>query len=329
MRQALLSGVSALLLAVLLPGWLLRAQTQDRAEPVVLIIDLPAEKENPPVQPERMVRVRKGAETLQLPLEEYLVGVVLSEMPASFAPEALKAQAVAARTFTLRQMTRGGKHDDCDLCADSTCCQAWTTREELAAKLGASWNGYWEKASAAVEETSGQVLTYGGELIEAVYFSCSGGTTEDAAAVWGSEVPYLQSVSSDGEENASKYRSQVTVSLETFCRRITEAAPEAKLSGKPMSWFGETQRTEGGGVESMQIGGVAFRGTELRTMFHLNSTKFSVAVTGDGIEFDVLGYGHRVGMSQYGANAMAQEGYDYQQILAHYYTGAEVTQAEQ
>lgn len=326
MRQALLVGVSALLMAVILPGWLLTPEGEEEQESIVLIIQQPEEKKA--VKETMLVSIRRGATVLELPLEEYLVGVVLSEMPASFELEALKAQAVAARTFTLRQMA-GGKHDDCDLCADSTCCQAWTSQEDMAAKLGDAWEQYWAKAETAVLATEGQVLSYDGQLIEAVYFSCSGGTTEDAVAVWGSEVPYLQSVTSKGEEQAAKYSSQVTVDLDLFQDRILERAPDANLSGAPAGWFGETVLTEGGGVHTMEVGGVCFEGTALRTMFGLNSTKFTVAITQDGIEFDVLGYGHRVGMSQYGANAMAKAGSSYLEILTHYYTGTKVEVYEQ
>lgn len=341
MKQAVITGLSAVLLAVLLPFCLLSPAEAQQEENVLLIIEgRDMEPEPTPVQTEEVPAIQpvswdqnhsvvldtgSGKETLSM--QEYLTGVVLAEMPASFEPEALKAQAVAARTFTLRQMD-GGKHADCDLCGDSACCQAWTSRESLQSKLGSAWRQYWEKAAAAVAETDGQVLTYNGSLIDAVYFSCSGGFTEDAVAVWGSEIPYLQSVESAGEESASKFESQVSVPLQRFRELVIQANPQAVLTGPASGWFGAVTATEGGGVNTMEIGGCTFRGTELRTLFGLNSACFTVSVTQEAIEFSVRGYGHRVGMSQYGANAMALAGKTYEEILLHYYTGVTLEQAE-
>ncbi len=338
MKQAVITGLSAVLLAVLLPFYLLSPVEAQQEEDVLLVIgsrELEAEpaarrEEAPASQPVSwdkahsvLLDTGSGAETLTM--QAYLTGVVLSEMPASFEMEALKAQAVAARTFTLRQM-EGGKHADCDLCSDSACCQAWTSQENLQGKLGSAWQQYWDKAAAAVAETDGQVLTYGGQLIDAVYFSCSGGFTEDAVAVWGSEIPYLQSVESRGEESAAKFESQVAVPLSRFRELVTQSNPQATLSGPSSGWFGAVTATEGGGVDTMEIGGCTFEGTELRTLFGLNSTCFTVSITQEAVIFQVRGYGHRVGMSQYGANAMAQAGSTYEEILLHYYTGVTLEQ---
>ena len=269
------------------------------------------------------VHLQSGGSVMELPLEEYLIGVVLCEMPPSFELEALKAQAIAARTFALRQMD-GGKHSGYDLCSLSSCCQAWSTKDDLIEKLGNSWERYWEKATLAVAETESLVLFHEDMLIDAVYFSCSGGQTEDAVAVWGSEVPYLQSVKSPGEEMAGKFHSEKVVSVEEFCRVISDHMPLVDLKGSPDHWFGEVAYTNGGGVKEMIIGGYAFSGTQLRQMFGLNSTNFSVETSEDEILFSVYGYGHRVGMSQYGANAMAAEGYSCDEILRHYYQNVRV-----
>ena len=315
MRQALFAGVTALLMAFLLPGWLLPEKTVEQTDPLVLVIEQPGKEQRQPV-----VELCYAGEIRSLPLEEYLVGVVLAEMPASFEEEALKAQAVAARTFAVRQM-KNGKHTDCSLCADSTCCQAWSCGETLQEKLGDSWQYYWEKAKTAVTQTAGEVLTYNGELIDAVYFSCSGGRTEDAVAVWGSEVPYLQSVVSGGEEAASVFESQVAVDIGAFQSTILQHVPEADFSLDPSQWVGSAAVTDGGGVDHMEIGGCVINGTDLRRLFHLNSTDFVVSVTDESVVFSVRGYGHRVGLSQYGANAMAKTGCTYREILLHYYTG--------
>lgn len=267
-------------------------------------------------------------EPVEMSLRDYLAGVVLAEMPPSFEIAALEAQAVAARTFVLRQKT-ASKHEDADVCADGSCCQQYLSAQAAMDKLGEHASQYLEKVQQAVEETDGLVVTYGGELIDAVYFSCSGGTTEDAVAVWGGDVPYLQSVESPGEEGSSRFEDSVQVPLEQFRETILEEAPSADLSGEPQEWFGAMKRTEGGGVDTLEIGGVQFEGTKLRSLFALRSTNFTVGITQGGIEFDTLGNGHRVGMSQYGAQAMAEAGADFREILTHYYTGVEIISASE
>lgn len=256
-------------------------------------------------------------ERVSIDLEEYVVGVVLSEMPASFEIEALKAQAVAARTYALKTSTDGKKHAGA-VCTSHTCCQGYMTEEDY---LQRGWKEkYVERVRRAVAETAGEVLIYEGKLIRATYFSCSGGTTEAAVAVWGRDYPYLQSVESPGEEETVYYTDSKTFSLEDFQEQLGVA-----LSGSPETWFGNITYTTGGGIESMQIGGVAYRGTTLRSLLGLRSTVFRVVVSETAICFETHGYGHRVGMSQYGADAMALEGSTYTEILAHYYQGTELT----
>ncbi len=320
MVQSVLMGVAALLTAALLPIYLIRPVEPEPEKPLLLIVQ---EAETAQEEETLLLQTEEGVMTIGL--EEYLTGVVISEMPASFEPEALKAQAVAARTFTLRQLS-GDKHSDGQLCSDSGCCQAWTDQDTLGDKLGSSWQQYWEKVSSAVKETEGEILTWNGQLIEAVYFSCSGGRTEAAAAVWGSEVPYLQPVDSPGEEQAAPYAQKRIFTEEAFVSLIKKSAPEAALEGAPSGWFGTVTKTPGDGVASMEIGGSHFTGTQLRSLLRLPSTRFTVSITEEGIVFHTLGYGHRVGMSQYGANAMAQQGSTYREILEHYYTGAKVEQ---
>ena len=257
-------------------------------------------------------------------LDTYLTQVVLSEMPASFAPEALKAQAVAARTFACRQMA-GGKHENADVCAQSACCQACRTIEDLRARYEDGFKAAWDKAAAAVQETEGEVLTYEGRLIDAVYFSCSGGSTEDAAAVWGTDVPYLRAVESPGEQDAAKYESRICVTAETFAETLRALDASVQLSGDPGGWVQSVTRTAGGGVDTLTAGGRPFSGVQLRKAFGLNSTRFTLLYEDGAFSFDVLGYGHRVGMSQYGADAIARLGFDYRAILRFYYRGAELT----
>lgn len=257
----------------------------------------------------------------EMDMDTYLVGVVLAEMPASFETEALKAQAVVARTYTQKAYTTGGKHGDGSICTQPSCCQAYITEADYLEKGGTEENI--EKIRSAVNATSGYVLTYEGALIEATYFSCSGGATEDAAAVWGTDYPYLQSVASPGEENAAHYTDTVTFTAQEF-----QNALGVSLTGELSGWLGDVTYTNGGGVETMVIGGETYKGTRLRSLLGLRSTSFTMTAKDDIITVTTKGYGHRVGMSQYGADAMAVTGSTYAEILAHYYQGTELTKLE-
>lgn len=254
-------------------------------------------------------------EMVEMTLEEYLTGVVLAEMPASFDAEALKAQAVVARTYTCRRM-ENPRHGSAVVCMDSGCCQGYLSAEDYVNQGGEAASA--EKVSRAVAGTDGQVLTYDGALIDATYFSCSGGMTEDAVAVWGQDVPYLQAVESPGEEDAPRYSDSVTFSAAQL-RQILGCG-----TGSPGGWFGSVTYTDGGGVDTMEICGETFTGVQLRSLLGLRSTAFTVTVSGDTVTFETRGFGHRVGMSQYGAQAMARSGSGYADILAHYYQGTQL-----
>lgn len=271
-----------------------------------------------------MVQLLHEGQILQVPLGVYLTAVLMLEMPASFEPAALQAQCVAARTYTLLQAEHP-KHDRAQLCSDSACCQAWADTVELQKRFGDDFDAVWQNAAAAVEATTDQVLIRDGELITATYFSSSGGRTEAAVAVWGSDVPYLQAVESPGEQ-APSGSSIVTMDAAEFARRLADVEG-IDLTGEPAGWLGGSVRTEGGGVARMELGGVWLDGVALRQRFGLNSTCFELTYTDGIFRFAVSGSGHRVGMSQYGAQAMAQAGADYEQILLHYYTGVELSSA--
>lgn len=287
---------------------------------------LPAEKISAPVTEqtqettspmafaEKLIAVlQEDGTTCKMEIEEYLVGVVLGEMPLSFDIEALKAQAVVARTYTLRRSTVSRKHQGGAVCTNAACCQAYCSPEVFDSES-------LEKAKFAVSVTAGQVVTYNGALIEATYFSCSGGRTEDAVAVWGEDVPYLQAVDSPGEENATHYTDTINFTAGDFSRLLG-----LSIKGNPATWLGQVTYTDGGGVATMTIGGVVFKGTELRQKLGLPSTAFSVSSAGGIIKIVTKGFGHRVGMSQYGAEAMALDGSSYEEILAHYYPGTSLT----
>ena len=272
--------------------------------------------------------LKEDGTVMQLPMDEYLGGVLLAEMPAFFPLEAQKAQAVVARTYALRQRVLGGKHENADLCTDPSCCQAWIRYEDYVEKEGANTaEAAAAQAAQAVHSTDGQALFYEGALIDATYFSSSGGRTEAAVEVWGSDIPYLQSVDSPGEEDALHNGETRSFSVPQLRDLLQAIRPEADLSGPAEDWFGAITETEGGGVDEMEIGGTTFSGLELRSLLGLRSTVFSVSVEGDTVSFTTQGSGHRVGMSQYGAKAMAENGSGYQEILGHYYPGTELATA--
>jgi len=250
----------------------------------------------------------------QMELDAYVTCVLLAEMPAEFEKDALMAQAVVARTYALRRQETGGKHDGAAVCTESSCCQAYCTPEAFLSR-GESGQML-EKIRGAVSETSGKILTYQGKLIEATYFSCSGGRTEDAAAVWGTDIPYLQAVDSPGEESANHYMDTITFSKSEFSERIG-----VTLSG---DWLGNITYTDGGGVDTIEIGDQVCLGTELRQKLGLRSTAFVITAVGDTVTITTKGFGHRVGMSQYGAEAMAVQGSNFKEILSYYYPGTKL-----
>jgi len=322
MKTLLQDLFSAIIMGFVLPACLLIGTVTLRKQDAVQH-DSPAvtQSAETPAPSFFIGRRLNSGDVIQEPLETYLVGVVLAEMPGEFEPEALKAQAVAARTYALKADTTGGKHGDGSICSNSSCCQAYISPEDYR-KLGGTEDTL-EKISLAVRDTAGLVLTYGGELIEATYFSCSGGTTEDAEAVWGSHFPYLVSVSSPGEEGSDHYSETVRFTAEEI-----QAALGITLEEDTDTWLGMTAYTNGGGVDFMIIGDRQFTGTQLRSLLGLHSTAFSADVQEDEIVITTRGYGHRVGMSQYGADAMAVLGHTYDQILAHYYPGTALTNLE-
>jgi len=298
----------AVFLVVIFPGIILNCTQNEE------IVHTSKDETPAATEPSFKISVKNGDSVADMELEEYVLCVVLGEMPATFETEALKAQAVATRTYTLRKIKTKSKHQDADICTDPACCQAFT--DKITYLLSKGVEADIVKVESAVNETAGQVLIYGGELIEATYFSCSGGMTEDAVAVWGTSVPYLESVVSPGEEHANRYESTEIFELDEFLTALG-FPPETQLRNHDISYA----YTSGNGVKEMRVLGVTFTGTEIRKLLSLPSTAFSVEIDGERVSITTKGNGHRVGMSQYGADAMALKGSNYKEILAHYYNG--------
>ena len=284
----------------------------------------------PNEKPEGMLSIslydRASGKTEEMPLEKYIIGVVGAEMPASFPLEALKAQAVAARTYAVRHMTAfgGSGCSGADICTDSGCCQSYKSTEQLREKFGGEAERYMDKLRQAVYETEGEYAAYNGEPIEALYHSSAGGRTEDAQNVFSAALPYLVGVDSPGEETAGKYAAEVRVSLGEFTNRVNKKWPAARLKKNRL---GEqvrvVSRYDSGRVKELKLNKVTVSGRELRRLFDLNSANFTLSI-GEGVTIRTRGYGHGVGMSQYGARAMALEGAGYEEILKHYYTGINI-----
>ena len=275
----------------------------------------------------RTVRVQQGDAVEEMDLETYLRGVVRAEMPASFEEEALKAQAIAARTYTLYKMGQGENpnHPQADICTDFSCCQAYKSEADAAADWGMSTAIYEEKIRRAVAETDGEVVLYGGSPVLAVFHSSSAGATQNAEDVWQGSVPYLQSVDSpEGADAVPNYYSRAAFTLTDFKERFIAQYPTANLSGSPSNWFTNIRQTENGAVLSLEVGGVALSGADLRSLLGLRSASFTIDFTDTEVIFSVTGYGHGVGLSQYGANVLAGQGWTCEEILEHYYTGASV-----
>lgn len=275
----------------------------------------------------------KTDEVIVIEPEEYLKGVVASEMPADFNIEALKAQSVTARTYLLYRLKKYPEghpdHPDAPVCSDIH-CQAWTSKNDLIASHEDGWyETYWEKIEDAVDSTNGQILTYEGKIIEPLFHSTSGGRTENSEDVFSTAVPYLRSVESPYESEAPKLHDSVNLTVDEFIRKIKSIYGNLDISPDNLNekiQLGEV--SEGGKIKTIYIDNTEITGREMRSIFNLNSTDFNFIQSGDEIEIVTNGYGHGVGMSQWGADGMADEGYDYKEILKHYFTDIKIVSTQ-
>lgn len=273
---------------------------------------------------------------VELNIEEYVRGVVAAEMPAEFDLEALKAQAVAARTYGLAHMEQFGgikksaaKGADVD---DTTNSQVYMSKDERMSK----WNKkyaikYWNKVTDAVNQTSGQILTYDGKLVMSpYYFAISSGKTESAAEVFANDIPYLRSVNSDGDKDVKNYQVTTKYTYLQLANTINAKFTEAKVTANKLkSQISILERTTGGdSVKKIKIGNITITGSQFREMLDLHSSNFTIKFNSKDVEITCKGYGHGVGMSQWGSEAMAKEGSNYEDILTHYYQGVKIDKIE-
>lgn len=259
----------------------------------------------------------------------YLTGVVAAEMPADFEFEALKAQAVAARTYLASHTydydsgNIDEAHNGAVICTDSTHCQAWVSEEDFK-KNRENADEKWNKVNTAVKDTSGEIITYKGKPISAVFFSTSSGQTENAEDVWGKEIPYLKSVKSKGDELSPRFTSEKNMTAEEFSQTVSEKLPEADEAAK---LFSDIEYSDSGGIKNITVCGVRISGVEFRKIFDLQSTNAQLTHKDNTVKINVKGFGHNVGMSQYGANYLASKGKDYKDILTSYYSNVKIKKA--
>lgn len=322
--------ISALcILLILFPFILSRITPETEAPEKELIPQADFQTEN---VPDTITVYRDSAgKTETVNFEDYVKGVVSSEMPSTFHMEALKAQAVAARTYSLarvRKAESGGNpqaHPSAPMC-DTTHCQVYKSKDELAEIKGSDWmKNDWEKICKAVDDTKGQLLYYNGDLVEqALFHSSSGGKTENSEDVFASAVPYLVSVDSPYEDEATHQEEKNSFSIEELSNAVRSEYPDVAFGDINAANIKIISRSNGNRVEQMQIGSGILEGRQVREALELPSANFTVDISGDTVTFTSNGSGHGVGMSQYGADGMAKKGYDYKDILSHYYSGTEI-----
>jgi len=285
---------------------------------------------------QRMIRVylHESGEIVELPLDEYLVGVLAAEMPAEFPEEALKAQAVVSRTYILKRLSSGGLanplHPGADVCDDHRHGQAWISKEEMRGRWGLlNFYKYYYKLTRAVDETRGEVITYRGELIDPVFHASCGGRTENSEDVWKFKVPYLRSVSCPYDDYETPDRA-VRFTLSQVGRAVGTdlSALAVSAGGSAGNLIRVVDRTATGRPKTVRIGDKTVSAVVLRDRLGLKSTNFRWKIEGGSVVFTTRGYGHGVGFCQYGARGMARHGYDYRSIITHYFTGVEIERLE-
>jgi len=265
-------------------------------------------------------------EVEEVPIDTYLCNVVSAEMPADYEKEALKAQAIVARTYTIYKI-QNKKHENADICDDSSCCQAWVSKETRLSRWDEDKReSNWKKIEECVNETKGKIITYEGKPINAFFHANSGGKTEIPVNVWGGTgYPYLQVVETAGEEGYDQYESEVSLTKEELIDKLETKYSDISIDFNNQDDIKILEYTNSGRVKTVKFGNHNLSGVETRTLLGLRSTNFEISRDGDNIKFTVKGYGHGVGMSQTGADSLAKEGKNCFDIINHFYIGVQIT----
>lgn len=265
------------------------------------------------IKEEKVVKLLDSNKIISLSLEDYIIGVVSCEMPASYEIEALKAQAVASRTYALEKMNYNNNYD----LENSTSNQCYHDNEKLKSKWGNNYEKYYNKISKAVNDTAGIYMTYKGNIIKAFYFSTSNGYTEDVKDVFGSTLDYLVSVESPWDKNSKNFEKTVSFNEKDFLKKLN-------INDKTVNKIEILNKTKSNRIYDLSINNIKFKGTTFRKLLGIRSTDFEINKKDNIIYITTKGYGHGVGLSQYGSNEMAKLGYTYKEILKHYYKNIEI-----
>ena len=325
----LLLGAALLLLLLPIPAYSAAVPTDTPPSTPTLPQDTPTIT-LPTAPPDTAVfRILCDNEVVTLTEEEFLIRTLAMEMSPDLHEEALKAQTVAAYTYyARRRQAQAEKADPALLGADFATPNAKFpteyTEDKLRERWGEQYEAHYAKLAAAVKAVKGVAITYEGKLIDACYHAISSGSTEDAETVWGADIPYLQAVASPGDRLAPTYASTVTQTTTEVKEILTLELPDVTLGDDPATWFGTPILSDAGTVVQQPVGDAALAGTRVRQLFGLRSAAFAISYADGAFTFTVKGYGHGVGMSQYGADYLAQQGYTYEEILHYYYTDVEV-----
>lgn len=311
MKKTAVISLIMVLLMLLLPLGALGKETATPVKETAALVKEPSE--------ETFKVLLNNGKIEELKAEDYILGVVSAEMPALYEEEALKAQAVAAYTYTLCKQKQN-KTEEYDITADYTKDQSYITAEEAKTKWGDKAEEYTEKIKKAVKEVKNYVITYNGEPINAVYHAISGGKTESCEDVWGKDLPYLKSVLSEWDKLGKNYATSATFSAQDLKTKF----PETEFSGEESSYFNSIKRTNAGRIKEICLCDKTLSGEDVRSALDLRSANFTVEYKDGNFVFTVYGYGHGVGMSQNGANEMAKQGSDFKEILKYYYTGCKI-----
>jgi len=265
-------------------------------------------------------------EVEEIEIDKYLYNVVSAEMPADFHIEALKAQAVVARTYTIYKAEIEKKHENADICDSHLCCQAWISKEDRFNKWEETKREEnWNKIVSAVDSTKGKVIMHNNQIINALFHSNSGGITELPVNVWGgNSYPYLQTVETSGEDAYTQYSSEVKLTKDELTEKLKEKYPNIQINFAEVDNIKILEYTDSNRVKTIKFGNTNISGVEARSILGLKSTNFTFSIDGDNIIFKVIGYGHGVGLSQTGADALAKQGKTYEEIIHHYYKDVEI-----